>query len=82
MHCGSLARYGKLKEAKAVILKIVIFQIVGFGVLFLQLVEFMKIKLWEYTVQRLLDWNMIILGIILCWVIYRQVLDNGMELKK
>ncbi|XP_050278545.1 uncharacterized protein LOC126720267 [Quercus robur] len=39
------------------------------------------IKLWEYTVQRLLDWNMIILGIILCWVIYRQVLDNGMELK-
>ena len=37
-----LGRYGKLKNALALILKMVIFLMVGFGVLFLRLVEFMK----------------------------------------
>ena len=37
-----LGRCGKLKNALALILKMVIFLMVGFGVLFLRLVEFMK----------------------------------------
>ena len=62
-----LARYGKLKRGLSLNIENGDFpdkRIWGSLLAACRVHE--DIKLWEYTLQRLLDWNLIILGIILC----------------